>query len=60
MTAKKIDDGLYEYRGYELEREPSRPGEKPGKWQIFGLSGGVVTKPTLKECKRVIDKEIGV
>ncbi len=50
--AKKIEKGLYEYRGYEIEKSDYIPSGYYGAW-VGGF--GKFQAESLKEAKQLID-----
>lgn len=55
--AKKIEKGIYEYRGAEIERDTNTPAGNWGSWVIrIGMNTEYAS--SLKEAKKIVDQKI--
>lgn len=55
FKATKIEQGVYEYRGFEIEKDFDLPNGYHGKWTA---SNGRIQAVTMKECKAMIDEKL--
>ena len=56
-AAKKIEKGLYEYRGAEIERDTNTTAGTWGAWVIrLGMTTDYAS--SLKEAKNIVDEKL--
>jgi hypothetical protein len=54
-TIKKIEDGLYEYRGCIIERNDYLKDGYLGRWSVWNNQ---IQRITLEECKTAINAKL--
>lgn len=56
-TCKRIEDGQYLYRGYQIFRDDSVSAGYYGRWQV-GIGKKGTAESSLQKCKSWVDREI--